>query len=150
MESLEVIPCQSRRDSLGRRLLDAKQRAALLDAFDVSGMTQAKFARSEGINSMTFSGWVQRRGASKDAHSVTTKPHHSLKSLKRMTAKKRPVTPAMTPTMKFREVVVSTEGSPATPVTVSELRVLIPGGIEVRGCDVAGAAALIKALREDR
>jgi len=50
-------------DALGRRLITVEERAALVVAFRQSGLTQAEFARREGVVYSTFASWVQGRRA---------------------------------------------------------------------------------------
>jgi transposase-like protein len=48
-------------DRRGRLRFTPEQRAAMLEAFDASGLSGPKFAQLHGINYQTFAGWVQRR-----------------------------------------------------------------------------------------
>lgn len=56
MESIspEVCDEMEKRDGRGRRLLNKDQWAALLCAYEASGMTQVSFCRHEGINYNSF------------------------------------------------------------------------------------------------
>ena len=57
----ELVPSCEKRDAAGRRIMDPARRAQLLAAYEKSGLTQAGFARREGLNAQTFSTWVQER-----------------------------------------------------------------------------------------
>jgi transposase-like protein len=48
-------------DRRGRLRFTREQRAAMLEAYDTSGLSGPKFAHLHGINYQTFAGWVQRR-----------------------------------------------------------------------------------------
>lgn len=48
-------------DRRGRLRFTREQRAAMLEAYDGSGLSGPKFAQLHGINYQTFAGWVQRR-----------------------------------------------------------------------------------------
>ncbi|HVT28835.1 MAG TPA: hypothetical protein VHE81_12545 [Lacipirellulaceae bacterium] len=61
--AMEVVETGEKRDGRGRRITPAKRRDELVSAWRQSGMTQAAFARHEGINYTTFCSWVQQRGA---------------------------------------------------------------------------------------
>ena len=56
----EVVDEQSKRDTRGRRIMDAQRREELLARYRASGMTQKRFARSEGVNFHTFSAWLAK------------------------------------------------------------------------------------------
>ncbi|NJM37414.1 MAG: hypothetical protein HC845_05860 [Akkermansiaceae bacterium] len=48
-------------DVLGRITIGRAQREAILDAFEVSGMTGSAFALAQGIKIQTFASWIQKR-----------------------------------------------------------------------------------------
>jgi hypothetical protein len=50
-----------RQDSRGRVRVSEERREALLDEFEKSGASGAKFARLAGIKYATFAGWVLKR-----------------------------------------------------------------------------------------
>ncbi len=50
-----------RDDEQGRRLAQAGEKAALMAAYETSGLTQRAFARREGINPFTFATWLRKR-----------------------------------------------------------------------------------------
>ena len=58
-EAAELIDDGGRRDRRGRRMTPVEQRALLVRAFHASGLTQAAFARREGLNPKTLSHWVK-------------------------------------------------------------------------------------------
>ncbi len=55
----ELIETGDKRDGRGRRLTTAERRAELVAAYRQSGLTQAAFARREGVTYSTFASWVQ-------------------------------------------------------------------------------------------
>ena len=69
LATTELIDPGEQRDQLGRRLTPTKQRAELVAAFRASGLTQAAFARQEGLKYSTFCTW-----ASADRRTVRAKP----------------------------------------------------------------------------
>jgi hypothetical protein len=50
----------------------------------------------------------------------------------------------------FRELRVGAEVEHPPPGPAAGLTIVLPGGVEVRGCDAASAVELIRALREVR
>lgn len=56
----EVIDTGDRRDVRGRRRFPAAQRAEYVRLYRQSGMTQAAFAKREGLGYSTFTHWVQK------------------------------------------------------------------------------------------
>jgi transposase-like protein len=113
----EVVETGEKRDRRGRRVTPSEQRVRTVQAFQSSGMTMAAFARREGINYTTLSGWVMRSQRSASAK----------------------------PAFKFTEVRLPLAASAAEPGDHLEVR--LPDGTLVRGRGVAEVAALVKALR---
>lgn len=117
----ELVIDESKRDRRGRRLTAAKRREELLGDYEQSGLTQAAFARREGIKYPTFASWVQSRRSTGAAPSAG-KPDGRV---------------------RFAEVPFpALAGRPAT----DSLSVTMPGGLVVRGSDAGLVAALVKAL----
>lgn len=58
-ETTELVETGERRDRIGRRITPAERRAELVEAWRSSGLTQAAFARREGIIYSSFAAWVQ-------------------------------------------------------------------------------------------
>jgi len=56
----EVVETGQRRDTRGRRIERAEQRAALIAAYEKSGLTQQAFAEREGVEFFTFAAWLAR------------------------------------------------------------------------------------------
>ena len=139
---IDVLLSDKRRDSLGRSTLGARRRDVMLRQFFESGLSQSAFARREGLCYTTFAGWVQKHRRASDAYTSDT--HRTLKS----PTPKKPAT--MGPAMRFREVAIPAGNEAPAKGVSSGLTVVLPGGIEVRGCDVAGAVELIRSLREGR
>ena len=118
----ELVIDESKRDRRGRRLTAAIRREAILRDYDQSGLTQAEFARREGIKYPTFASWVQARRSAGAAPAAG-----------RPTGRVRFTEVPMPPILAGRE---------ATDL----LSVTMPGGLVVRGGDPVAVAALVKAL----
>jgi len=56
----EVVETGEKRDVRGRRMAPEVRRAAMLAAYEGSGLTMSAFARREGIKYGTFTGWVYK------------------------------------------------------------------------------------------
>lgn len=56
----EVVETGEKRDMGGRRMASVLRRAAMLAAYEGSGLTMSAFARREGIKYGTFTGWVYK------------------------------------------------------------------------------------------
>lgn len=118
------------RDRKGRRRLTRERRAEVVKEYEVSGLTQAEFARRAGLNATTFAHWVQRS---------------------RRDAKAKALAPAAAPVAMTPRFVEMHATAPAAPVvaTVSAARLSVsfPDGVVVRGSDPVALAALVRALR---
>ena len=91
----------------------------MLEAYRRSGLTIAEMARRERVKYSTFAGWVWR-----SEHPDGVREH----------TVRRPSQ------VKFTEVKL--------PVGMAApLEVRLPDGMVLRGCDAAGLAALVRALR---
>lgn len=58
-ETTELIETGDRRDESGRRIVPMARKAELVRAYAGSGLTQAAFARREGVKYSTFAHGVQ-------------------------------------------------------------------------------------------
>lgn len=58
--STEIIETGEQRDGRGRRITPVGRRAEHVEAWRRSGLTQAAFARREGLRYPTFAHWVQQ------------------------------------------------------------------------------------------
>ena len=119
METLrtEVIEDGAKRDRRGRRILPPEQIEALVRAYRASGLTQAAFARREGLKYPTFAGWVNARRVQAGRSSCGS-------------------------AVRFAQLQLPTElTAPA------ELSVALPDGVVVRGREIRALAALVRALR---
>ena len=115
----ELVETGEQRDRIGRKITPAARRAELVAAWRESGLTQAAFARREGVTYSSFAAWVQaarRRGAGAP----------------------RPKTAAL----QFAEVRLPRPAPAALP-----LEVRLPDGTMLRGTHAAELAALARALR---
>jgi len=56
----ELIDTGERRDTLGRVVVPKERRLELVGAWQTSGLTQAAFAKREGVRYSTFAHWVQQ------------------------------------------------------------------------------------------
>ena len=55
----ELVETGEKRDRIGRKITPAQRRAELVAGWKSSGLTQAEFARREGIIYSSFAAWVQ-------------------------------------------------------------------------------------------
>ena len=114
-------------DEHGRVQTPANRRESLLDEFERSGLSTAKFAALAGIKYQTFAAWTLRR--------------------RRQRGTAKPVTPNAD-SVRWLEAVVSATPSPGE-ATLPGVLVRLPGGacVEVSdGRQVTLAAALVQAL----
>jgi hypothetical protein len=129
----ELIETGEKHDVLGRRLTPGERRAELLAAFQASGLTQAAFARREGITYSTFCTWAQAERAA--GRLPVAKPG-------RVRSK-----PAVTaPPVRF------VEAGPSGPINLSVsstpgLEVRLPDGTVLRGSSAVELAKLLRSLR---
>ena len=56
----EVLCEEAKRDSRGRKLITERRWRELIAEYEASELTQAKFARREGLNYHTFVAWLGR------------------------------------------------------------------------------------------
>lgn len=116
----ELIETGERHDSRGRKRTPARRRDELVRAWRASGLTQAQFARREGVRYPTFAHWVQE-------------------------ARRREVASPAGAKVMFAEVRMP--ASPAAMPEAASLELQLPDGVVVRGADVQKLAALVRALR---
>lgn len=112
------------RDAHGRRRFAEGQRAEFVRAYRESGLSQAAFAKREGLRYSTFAHWVQK----------------AAKGELRICAEPAPRAGAI----QFAQVQLP--AATAVPTTAS-LEVRLADGVVVRGEDVSKLAALVRALR---
>ena len=125
MITAELIEDETKQDTKGRRITPVQRREELLRSYDQSGLTQAGFARREGVNSQTFVAWVRER--------------------RLRTPAARGTDPAWR--VQFAEVNLPASAPYELSRNIGTLRVTLPDGVVVRGSDAAAVAALVKALR---
>ena len=118
-------------DTLGRVKLTAVQRERVLDEFERSGLSGAKFAQLAGIKYQTFATWAQRRRRQREAE-----------------AGQVPSTPAGP--VKWLEAVI---GEVPNSVSQTGHAVVLrwPGGASVElqhSGQISMAAALVRALAQ--
>jgi transposase-like protein len=68
----ELMDTGERRDTLGRVVMPKERRLELVSAWQTSGLTQAAFAKREGVRYSTFAHWVQQ--ATKQAPAARKAP----------------------------------------------------------------------------
>ena len=56
----ELVDRGEKRDTRGRRIATAQERAVLIAAYESSGLTQRAFAEREGVKFCTFTTWLVR------------------------------------------------------------------------------------------
>ncbi len=64
---MELVETGEKRDRVGRKITPASRREELVGAWQRSGLTQAEFARREGVRYPTFASWVQQARAASGA-----------------------------------------------------------------------------------
>jgi hypothetical protein len=114
-------------DEVGRRQTPAARRERLLDEFDRSGLSAARFAAVTGLKYSTFAAWVHRRRKQPAAAKVPAKSADPVRWLEAVVA------------------TAQTAGEPVSAVVVLQL----PGGVRLDVTDerqVALAAMLVRAL----
>lgn len=119
----ELLLNESKRDRRGRRITSVARIEELLRAYDDSGLTQAAFARREGVKYATFAHWMQARRARGEA----------------------PVAQTGAKPVRFAEVRMPVRQNRLPEA--GAMSVTMPDGLVVRGTDAAGMAALVRALR---
>jgi hypothetical protein len=115
--TMELVETGVKRDRVGRKITPASRREELVGAWQHSGLTQAEFARQEGVRYPTFASWVQQQRA----------------------AKRTP--PSAVAKVRFAEVQL-----PAT-VGMPPVEVRLADGTLVRGASVREVLAVVRALR---
>jgi transposase-like protein len=113
----ELIEDGAKRDRRGRRILPAERIEALVSEYRASGLTQAAFARREGLKYPTFAGWVNARRAQAGRSTGGS-------------------------AVRFAQLQL-----PPDSTAPAELSVSLPDGLVVRGSEVRALAALVRALR---
>jgi hypothetical protein len=81
MTSLNEVGQVMKIDGRGRVLVPVERREALLDEFERSGMSGAKFARLAGIKYATFANWVQGRRKRRSVGAVEERPIRLLEAV---------------------------------------------------------------------
>jgi transposase-like protein len=56
----EIVDNGEKKDARGHKLITAKERTALIAAYEQSGLTQKAFAMREGVRFSTFTAWLRR------------------------------------------------------------------------------------------
>lgn len=114
---IELVETGEQRDRVGRKITPAARRLELVGAWERSGLTQAEFARREGVQYPTFASWVQQARAANGA---------------RQSAAAK---------VRFAEV------RGAANLAASALEVRLPDGTQLRGGSAVELAKLVRALR---
>jgi transposase-like protein len=115
---MELVETGEKRDRMGRRITPRSRREELVGAWQRSGLTQAEFARREGVQYPTFASWVQQARGAKGARKSAA------------------------PKVRFAEV-----QWPANLGAAAALEVRLPDGTVLRGGSALELAALVRALR---
>jgi transposase-like protein len=125
MITADLVVDETKRDTKGRRITPKARRQELLAAYEQSGLTQAAFARREGVKYQTFATWVSewRRRAAAVGLSKSVVP------------------------VRFAEVNLPPAKPSELSASADALSVTLPDGVVVRGAEAAAVAALVKALR---
>lgn len=125
MITADLVVDETKRDTKGRRITPKARRQELLAAYEQSGLTQAAFARREGVKYQTFATWVSegRRRSAAGGLSKSVVP------------------------VRFAEVNLPPSAQRELSANADALSVTLPDGVVVRGADALAMAALVKALR---
>ena len=125
MITADLVVDETKLDSKGRRITPKARRQELLAAYEQSGLTQAAFARREGVKYQTFATWVSegKRNATAVGPSQSVVP------------------------VRFAEVNLPPPAQRELSANSDALSVTLPDGVVVRGSEAAAVAALVKALR---
>jgi transposase-like protein len=115
----EVVEDGAVRDQQGRKRTSRSRREELVAAWKRSGLSQAEFARREGVRYPTFAGWVQRAR----------------------------LAPESSPAVQFTEFRWPATSKEATESSPAPLEVRLPDGTIVRGADAVAVAVLVQTLR---
>jgi len=115
----ELVETGKKRDRIGRKITPGPRRAELVAAWQGSGLTQAEFARREGIIYSSFAAWVQ--------------------VARRAGRKRRRGRPAVRFVEAKLPAVVQASGA--------TLEVRLSDGTVLRGGNAVELAALVRALR---
>lgn len=125
-------------DVLGRVKTGVRQREAMLDEFERSGLSGTKFAAVAGVNYQTFASWVQKRRRATGAYNNGSKKPATRKTTVRGV-------PAL-PVLGWVEAAVE---QPAAPVAKNAvLRLELPGGASVLIADEGQAALAAELLKK--
>lgn len=115
--AVQLMETGETRDRLGRKITPAARREELVVAWRQSGLTQAAFARREGVRYPTFASWVQQ---ARQAGGQM---------------------PSCAPKVRLAEVAVPAAlSAPAVEVRLAD-------GTLVRGASARDVAAVVRALR---
>jgi hypothetical protein len=112
----EVMQEAAKRDARGRKIIEVERWRELVTAYELSGLTQAEFARQEAVNYHTFVAWLGR-------------------------CRRQGPTTRMPAAARFLEATV-----PVSKTAGWALEVVLPNGIVIRGTEAGAIAGLIKAL----
>lgn len=118
-------------DGLGRVKTPAARRESLLDEFERSGLSGAKFAALTGVKYQTFAAWAHRRRRQRSVSAAAKVP-----------------APPADPVRWLEAVLAPATTNPARPRTTPVI-LQLPGGARLELADVPQvvlAAALLRAL----
>jgi len=130
-------------DVLGRVKTGARQREAMLDEFERSGLSGTKFAAVAGVNYQTFASWVQKRRKATGAYAKAGRRTKETKAKDSSRTALRP------PALGWVEAVMD-DAQETSSVRHGVLRLDLPCGGSVQIADEAQAvlaARLLQALQ---
>lgn len=124
MTLMTAKPEVLKQDARGRVRVPLERRKALLDEFEKSGLSAAKFARLAGINYATFAGWAQQRRKDRASSVNTAMAARPLPEVNEL-----PATASATPIRLFEAVMESTRSNEdQKPFAPTGLSIDLPGG----------------------
>lgn len=139
-----VLGAESKRDQRGRRILSAQRWAEVLSAYPNSGLTQAQFARQEGVNYHTLVAHLGR------ARLAAAAPLPGKQAARRCTSVS--ANPAAGAYASHSPVFIEAVFPPDSSVSAAArpsmppLEVVLPSGLLIRGVEPAALATLVRAL----
>lgn len=126
-------------DVLGRVKTGARQREAMLDEFERSGLSGTKFAAVAGVNYQTFASWVQKRRKATGAYRPEAKRSKPGKSARRAAT--------TTPALGWVEAVVEEAKQEALSGGQEVLRLELPCGASLQITSEVQAVLAARLLR---
>jgi len=139
-----VLDAESKKDQRGRRILSEQRWAEVLAAYANSALTQAQFARQEGVNYHTLVAHLGRaRRAASAAFPAQTAARRLTSASTNLAAETSTShSPAFIEAVFPPNLLAAAAAHPSRP----PLEVILPNGLLIRGVEPAALATLVRAL----